>query len=236
MISHKHQCIFIHIPKCAGTSVEKMFLTDLNISYQHRLSLFMGRNDDKIKGPPRLAHLTISEMIENHLINLNQLDNYYSFAVIRNPIDRIFSFYKYLGYNEVMNLNNFITKVVVKSFITKDSNYWFLKPQKDYLIYDGKVIVKKLIVLEKLSNEVDNLKLQVKLNKTLELTHENKSGKSNPILKSLKLKLKYFHFMDSIFWYGTKKKQTISKENLKILKQLYKEDFELYNFQLSEKK
>jgi len=22
MISHKHKCIFIHIPKCAGTSVE----------------------------------------------------------------------------------------------------------------------------------------------------------------------------------------------------------------------
>lgn len=23
MISHKHKCIFIHIPKCAGTSIEK---------------------------------------------------------------------------------------------------------------------------------------------------------------------------------------------------------------------
>lgn len=236
MISHKHQCIFIHIPKCAGTSVEKMFLTDLNISYEQRSSLFMGRNDDKIQGPPRLAHLTISEMIENHLINLNQLDNYYSFAVIRNPIDRIYSFYKYLGYNEVMNLNNFITKVVIRSFIAKDSNYWFLKPQKDYLIYNGNVVVKKLIVLEKLSDEVDNIKFQVKLNQTIELTHENKSGKSNPILKSLKLKLKYFHLIDPIFWFGTKKKQTISKENLKILKQLYKEDFELYNIQLSEKK
>ena len=23
MVSHKHKCIFIHIPKCAGTSIEE---------------------------------------------------------------------------------------------------------------------------------------------------------------------------------------------------------------------
>lgn len=227
MISHKHQCIFVHIPKCAGTSIEKLFLKDLGIDYQYRLSLLMGKNNNRLIGPPRLAHLTISEMLKNHLINETQLRNYFSFAVIRNPIDRVFSFYRYLGYNNVMNINNFIIKVILKSFKTKDSNYWFLKPQSKYIMCDGKIVVKELICIKDLSKKINYIKSKSNLNKDLVLTHENKSIKTFSIFKSLKFRLKYFRLMDCVFWFGEKNNQAISAKNLKILEKLYKEDFEL---------
>lgn len=67
MISHNKKCVFIHIPKCAGSSINQ----ELNLK-----SLgFSGHS-------PASCH---SEF----------LANYFSFTFIRNPYDRIASAYKY---------------------------------------------------------------------------------------------------------------------------------------------
>lgn len=47
MISHKHKTIFIHIPKCGGTSVEVVFLNDLGMTFQERTCLAMFPNSNK---------------------------------------------------------------------------------------------------------------------------------------------------------------------------------------------
>ena len=67
MISHDKKCIFVHIPKCAGSSINQ----ELNLK-----SLgFSGHS-------PASYH---SEF----------LDKYFSFTFVRNPYDRIVSAYKY---------------------------------------------------------------------------------------------------------------------------------------------
>jgi len=67
MISHDLKCVFIHIPKCAGTSVYK----SLNLD-------FLGSGH-----APASKH---SEFLDQ---------GYFSFSFVRNPWDRIASCYRY---------------------------------------------------------------------------------------------------------------------------------------------
>jgi chondroitin 4-sulfotransferase 11 len=66
--SHEHRCIFIHVPKTAGTSIKKVF-------------------DFKIGG-----HWPWYYYAENHAQLWQQ---YTSFAVVRNPWDRAVSAYRF---------------------------------------------------------------------------------------------------------------------------------------------
>ena len=70
MISHKHRCIFVHIPKTGGTSIEKIF-PDSRRSVMHH------------------KHRTLQE-----LEDLNKLGkDYFKFSFVRNPWDLTVSMY-----------------------------------------------------------------------------------------------------------------------------------------------
>ena len=77
---------FIHIPKCGGTTIETLF-------EQLKFDTFLAPKDYRavrkyLKLPP--AHYDIA-LVEN----LFRLDAIYSFAMVRNPYDRILSDYKW---------------------------------------------------------------------------------------------------------------------------------------------
>ena len=74
MISLKHKFIFIHIPKCAGSSL-KEHLKD--------------HSEDELLNS---HHMTLGETIKN--LNLEAKD-YYKFTFVRNPWDRILSLYSF---------------------------------------------------------------------------------------------------------------------------------------------
>ena len=79
MISHKYRCIFIHIPKCAGTSVNKL-LSD-NTIFDYRTP-----NYDFLYGwcPKRklfLQHATVQELLELDLISNKTWNEYYKFTI-----------------------------------------------------------------------------------------------------------------------------------------------------------
>ena len=69
MISNKHKCIHVHVPKCAGTSITH--------------TLFNRRD----------AHLTALQY--KNLLG-DTYDKYFSFAFIRNPWDRMVSYHNML--------------------------------------------------------------------------------------------------------------------------------------------
>lgn len=117
MISHKHKCIIIHIPKNGGTSIEKAI---------------------GMSGPRHL--IGVNEKQRHNRV----WDNYYVFTFVRNPWDRMVSVYHYYQQNtERHNAlirksipNNF--KKFILKFNQKDKDWYkpFLIPQYDWIHND----------------------------------------------------------------------------------------------------
>jgi hypothetical protein len=89
MISYKYKCAFVHIPKCAGTSID--YTLNNNTRYY------------EWDGEWYLQHQTLSHM--------DIPDGYFKFSVIRHPIERMVSSYKFLS-NECDGgtFNQFLTR------------------------------------------------------------------------------------------------------------------------------
>ena len=71
MVNHKHKFVFIHIPKTGGTSIESIFIDNANIKDVN------GKHD----------------MVSD--IGSVFLKKYFTFTFVRNPWDRMVSYYKF---------------------------------------------------------------------------------------------------------------------------------------------
>lgn len=136
MISHAHKVVFIHIPKCGGQSVETLFLKDLGLDWKNRDCLNLRKNPNKTVGPRTLSHLTARQYVELNYLSDDIWAKYQKFTIIRNPIARTFSAYKYLGFSSVMSFSHFVEKVVRPAVQSETEYTWFLKPQVDFISDD----------------------------------------------------------------------------------------------------
>jgi hypothetical protein len=85
-ISYTYNIIFIHIPKCAGTTIEKIIGTSTEQQY------FCNWKTTK-KGQLKTSqHFTYLELKKELKVNWK---DYYAFSVVRNPYQRFVSEYKY---------------------------------------------------------------------------------------------------------------------------------------------
>ena len=82
MISIKHKIIFIHIPKCAGQSIENIFLRDLGLSWKERYPLLLRPRKANEKGPERLAHLYAEEYFKFGYISKENMISFLNFQLL----------------------------------------------------------------------------------------------------------------------------------------------------------
>lgn len=130
MINHKYKCIFIHIPKNGGTSIESI-LGNWELTPE---------NYTKLIGTKYHS--------QHHKLNSLRKDlreKYFSFAFVRNPWDRVVSLYSYYksGGNQRADLsiknkmpNNFKSFVIDKWNIIPRSHRI---EQFNYIKADGKI-------------------------------------------------------------------------------------------------
>lgn len=92
MISDRYECIFIHIPRCAGTSVEEVVWHGV----REERELWMGfvdryHNRHQTGG---LQHLFARQI--SCEVGEPRFSSYFKFTVVRNPFDRLVSQFAYM--------------------------------------------------------------------------------------------------------------------------------------------
>ncbi len=153
MISPDHKAIFVHIPKCAGQSVEHAFLNDVGLTWETRAPLLLRKNNDPDKGPPRLAHLRGRDYVRYGYVDQAQFDAYYKFSIVRDPWARTVSLYRHLNPN--MTFRDFVLKWVPDTFEKgpQAKDFWFVRPQSDFITDQGGIIVDDVLKFENLRED-----------------------------------------------------------------------------------
>lgn len=135
-ISHKHKCIFVHIPKTAGTSIEAalgMHGDKPNIG----VIPYLNQEEDRYhffgKNLQHYTALQIEEQVENH-------EEYFKFTFVRNPWDRFVSAVIFNGGINYTFKKNISRQVFKKNALRKiESDHLHYKPQLDYILDQRKL-------------------------------------------------------------------------------------------------
>mgnify|MGYP001166446226 FL=1 len=200
MISLVHKVIFIHIPKCAGQSIEETFLNDLQLNWDDHRYLFgcfkKPANWNK-NIPDRIAHITAKEILEFNFLPVEIFDSFYKFSIVRDPVQRLISSWNYL--NPDANFDDWVSSTVLAGH--KEKNYFF-KDQADYLFDENNnSLVDDVIPFKTLGSSKHNFYNY--LENVSAISHRNASKKRDV---------------------------SVSDETTKLIKDIYKKDYKYLDF------
>lgn len=173
MLSHHHRCIFIHIPKCGGSSIEHVFVQLLGLPWQQRAPLLLRPNSIPALGPPRLAHLSAQEYVKCRYVPQSMFDDYLKFTFVRNPWARAASIYYSTAFKQYPDFLSFARARFAKSEHPKAN--WFSKPQVDFFLNaQGEPAVDFIGRLETINEDFAKLAERLQLI-NVKLQHHNKT-------------------------------------------------------------
>lgn len=199
IISHKHKFIYFKVEKVASTSTELL------------LSNFCGEGDivtdldaEGHKHTPRNFDGIENHASSNQIRNLfgeNIFKEYFVFMNVRNPFDRVVSFFHFLRYKGNARSANFSREFRKSIRVPSYSKYCML---------NGEYILDDYIKLESLNNDITRILKKLNLPFDNHVLPHAKS-KINPHTK---------HYMD---YYSEYQKQVVVEK--------FKDDFERFNYE-----
>ncbi|MCX7096477.1 MAG: sulfotransferase family 2 domain-containing protein [Methylococcales bacterium] len=167
LISHKYRIIFVHIQRTGGNSIRQL-LNGMDAAAVQELPIAAGKN--------RLKHCFVSDIYAS--IEPSVFLSYTKFAVVRNPFDRLFSWYSMFKHNTIAKseiaggvertaqLGNAVEAAVAPyldsfdSFLSLPNSGLFERfyfNQLDYLQVDGKLAVDHVLRFENLTDDFNAL-------------------------------------------------------------------------------
>jgi len=220
MLSSKYRCLFVHIPKTAGQSIEHFFLKHHNLSWKERAPLLLKYNPDPAKGPERLAHLTAAEYVQYGYMTRKELRTYFKFSFVRNPWARIVSEYNFAKYHQTMSFKDFVTNGRPTENSYSDA-YRHVLPQYDFLHDDqGNLLVDFIGRFENLQTDFNHVCSRLGFKETL-LPRINVS--TSDILSNM---VKRSNRSDYTEYYDAETKRTIET--------VYQKDIQTFDYRFGE--
>ncbi len=109
MICREYSCLYVHIPKTAGQSIEQFFMDRLGLDWEtDRDRLLLGNNADPARGTEKLSHLSAIEYTRCGYVDQATFDELFKFSFVRNPWERIVSEYRYRNYFHHRSFRDFL--------------------------------------------------------------------------------------------------------------------------------
>lgn len=181
MICKELGALFVHIPKAAGQSIERVLLSEMGLSWGNREAAVLARNCDPSKGPPRLAHLTAEEYVKCNWLSADDFSNMFKFAFVRNPWARLVSEYRYRNLGPRVSFRNFVLSSFPgpadDNYSNGDDYYRHVIPQSRFIAdIDGKCLVDFIGRFENLESDFRVVAERLNL-ATKELPHSNASSR-----------------------------------------------------------
>jgi len=216
MIDLSTNCLFIHIPKTAGQSIESVFLKKSGLSWNERDNFLLKKNNEPKKGPPRLAHLTAMEYTELGYLTQQDFYKLFKFSFVRDPFQRLVS--EYLYQYRTIDFKKFVLDVIPKTttdnYIEHKGVNRHIMPQWMFL-YDGKgdLLVDFVGKFENLQTDFNIICDKIGFT-GLKLPYRNKTK----IKKRLKVpQQEYLSYYDN--------------ETYDFIRKYYKKDINLFNYE-----
>lgn len=218
IISDRKKFIFLHNPKCAGTSIRnKLMQYDDRNNYYWLFSELFGYKFDK-------AHMSLSTFYKFNKDDFSLMKDYFTFGFVRNPYTRIVSafseshpeVYKKYKNGDVetykLLLNKFIDELTIKKTCGYNLKYRHAIQQNRIFYFGNKLHSDLIIKLENIDEDIEKLKyLHHDVYILLKETNKQKNN-----VKSIK---------DNI-------ESLLTRESINTINKVYEEDFKLFDYKM----